>query len=513
MISNCGKNENGGGRGGRPGDQTGQEYRVMNWYSRPWKCVLRYPDLSKAKVIAEVARDAANNSNIGYDLDRRMTFYNQLQSVGWRPASITTPCDADCSSATATSIVAAGHLTGDSTLSSIYAGLSTYNMRAALVSKGFQLLTDSRYLTGDSYLLPGDVLLNDDLHAAINLDSGSNSGQSINVSGGSGISGGGGMYGNLYPYLNDEDDAVVREVCYFSGSNPTTSATNVKLSVINYTASLQGIFKGWIGSGSNSSVDSSKLPGNYKIIFDYCISKGLNAAAGCGICANIKGESNANPNAVSSDGYGSIGICQWTNIPKGSSTGRKTNLVNFLHGNWKNNLSGQLDFLWQELNSSYRSSVLVPIQQVPNTEAGARQAADIFVRKFEVPANVDLRSKQRQQWASEFWSMIIIQQTVSSGGTLIVTNTGGPRLTKSAGRVTFNGHTETWYSQKVLPGGGLNIPGRHVAPDGTIRDKDNYICVACDDLPKGALVMTSLGMGKVYDKGSGKNNVDIYVNW
>ena len=40
---------------------------------------------------------------------------------------------------------------------------------------------------------------------------------------------------------------------------------------------------------------------------------------------------------------------------------------------------------------------------------------------------------------------------------------------------------ETYYSQKVLPGGGLAIPGRHIASDGTIRDKDNYIVVASDD--------------------------------
>ena len=44
MISNCGHDENGRYSGGKAGDQTGTEWQVINWYSRPWKCVLRHPD-------------------------------------------------------------------------------------------------------------------------------------------------------------------------------------------------------------------------------------------------------------------------------------------------------------------------------------------------------------------------------------------------------------------------------------------------------------------------------------
>lgn len=89
----------------------------------------------------------------------------------------------------------------------------------------------------------------------------------------------------------------------------------------------------------------------------------------------------------------------------------------------------------------------------------------------------------------------------------------GNVLTKSKGVNYFNGHKETWYSQKVLPGGGLKIPGRHVAADGTIRDKDNYICVASSDYKKGTIVETSLGTGKVYDCGCASGTIDIYTNW
>lgn len=91
--------------------------------------------------------------------------------------------------------------------------------------------------------------------------------------------------------------------------------------------------------------------------------------------------------------------------------------------------------------------------------------------------------------------------------------TSGGALTPEKGVVYFNGHRETYYSQRVLPGGGLNIPGRHVAPDGTIRDADGYICVASSDLPWGTIVETSLGTGKVYDCGCASGTIDIYTDW
>lgn len=85
-------------------------------------------------------------------------------------------------------------------------------------------------------------------------------------------------------------------------------------------------------------------------------------------------------------------------------------------------------------------------------------------------------------------------------------------LTKSKGVNYFNGHRETWYSQKVLPGKGLKIPGRHIDSRGLVCDGDGYICIASSDYPKGTIVETSLGTGKVYDSGCAKNTIDIYTN-
>ncbi len=89
----------------------------------------------------------------------------------------------------------------------------------------------------------------------------------------------------------------------------------------------------------------------------------------------------------------------------------------------------------------------------------------------------------------------------------------GGQLTRQKGVVYYNGHRETYYSQRVLPGGGLHIPGRHVASDGTIRDENGYICVASSDLAKGTVVETSLGTAKVYDCGCASGTIDIYTDW
>lgn len=88
-------------------------------------------------------------------------------------------------------------------------------------------------------------------------------------------------------------------------------------------------------------------------------------------------------------------------------------------------------------------------------------------------------------------------------------------LTPSKGVNYYNGFRETYYSQKILPGYGLKIPGRHIASDGTIRDGNGYLCLAAhkDDFARYSIVQTSLGPGKVYDTGCAKGTIDIYTDW
>lgn len=81
----------------------------------------------------------------------------------------------------------------------------------------------------------------------------------------------------------------------------------------------------------------------------------------------------------------------------------------------------------------------------------------------------------------------------------------------SKGVVYDSGRRYTYYSQSVLPGGGLSIPGRHVNRDGYVADKDGYIVLA-NSAPKGTVIKTPFGYyGKVYDRGTSGNHFDVYI--
>ncbi len=90
-------------------------------------------------------------------------------------------------------------------------------------------------------------------------------------------------------------------------------------------------------------------------------------------------------------------------------------------------------------------------------------------------------------------------------------------LTRSNGSIRYNGHRETWYSTKEGCGQAtaVKIPGKHIAEDGTIRDKDGYICVASNQsfMRVYSTLMTSLGPAKVYDTGCSYGTIDVYTCW
>lgn len=69
------------------------------------------------------------------------------------------------------------------------------------------------------------------------------------------------------------------------------------------------------------------------------------------------------------------------------------------------------------------------------------------------------------------------------------------------GVIYWGGNKFTYYSQSVLPGGGLAIPGRHVNGSGFVADGDGYIVLAAaPGISHGSVFSTPFGAaGKVYD--------------
>lgn len=183
-LSNSGHDERGQYSNGQAGDQGG-EWTICDWYQYPWDggwlCVLRYPDAKVRELIAQLAIEAANNNKIGYDQNQRYTYWDQLKAVGYRPANITVACQSDCSAGVIANVKSAGNILGIAALKNLGATY-TGNMRSGFAAAGFQVLTDSKYLTSSAYLVPGDILLNDYDHTCTNLGIGSKSGYSSSAS-------------------------------------------------------------------------------------------------------------------------------------------------------------------------------------------------------------------------------------------------------------------------------------------------------------------------------------------
>ena len=124
----------------------------------------------------------------------------------------------------------------------------------------------------------------------------------------------------------------------------------------------------------------------------------LNAAAACGVLANIKYESGYRVDAVGDSGR-SYGICQWFSM-------RKTRLMNFCENRQYDftTLAGQLWFLKYELETYY-PKVLNVLYYAPDSADGAYEAAFSFCYDYEGPANRDRLSVTRGNYAkTTVWS-------------------------------------------------------------------------------------------------------------
>lgn len=100
--------------GGKPGDQTGREVAIENFYMHPqgWYC-LRPKDPQKAELMAKEMTDACNNSNIGYAQYGNKTSTSRMGVVYAitkykHMKDIKEPTNGDCGTLVRSVIMAAG---------------------------------------------------------------------------------------------------------------------------------------------------------------------------------------------------------------------------------------------------------------------------------------------------------------------------------------------------------------------------------------------------------------------
>lgn len=153
-IGHAHSDEKSKAKGGKPGDQTGREVVIQDWYNRTggWSTVFRAKDNTVAEKIAKAMEQACTNNNIGYDQGQRTTLYENAKALKWDISKIKEKCECDCSSLVAVCANAAGIR--------VSKDMYTGNQRVVLQATGkFEVLTDPKYLTKADYLKRGDILL------------------------------------------------------------------------------------------------------------------------------------------------------------------------------------------------------------------------------------------------------------------------------------------------------------------------------------------------------------------
>lgn len=215
--------------------------------------------------------------------------------------------------------------------------------------------------------------------------------------------------GYLYNTATTRKDMMMREIGYLDANyKPSIQSSTIKLSVINYTGLLSKLFEVIAPESmiqNSSIVNTDKLQGNCRIVVDYLLDKGLNAAAACGIAGNIYHISRFATGTDSNTKE--CGICRWSGV-------RGVAMQKMAGSDWSTNLTGQLNYLWYELNTLYKTATLVPIQGVTNDAAGCKNATEIFIRTFECLKDTSSLINQRQESALAYFNEVVVVSRQSS---------------------------------------------------------------------------------------------------
>lgn len=155
---------------GEPGDQTGREVCIHEWYDDEWTHLLRPLYNADAEDIATNMEKACKNDYIGYSQKNRTTLYKKAVYYGYDISKIESPCDCDCSSLVAVCLL----MSGINVSPNIYTG----NMvRAILDTERFSVEITDNYLRKPDNLKRGDILVSEGNHTCVVLTNGKNSEQ------------------------------------------------------------------------------------------------------------------------------------------------------------------------------------------------------------------------------------------------------------------------------------------------------------------------------------------------
>lgn len=144
--------ENGKAIGGKPGDQTGREVEMQDWYlpGKQWYH-LRCVNNDLALIISDAMVKMCNSSLVGYNQNERNTLYNELKKVSWDITKLAKKVNTDCSALVRVALAIAGILVKD---------FITSGEVSVLLSTGlFVKSSADKFCKSSKYLRRGDILV------------------------------------------------------------------------------------------------------------------------------------------------------------------------------------------------------------------------------------------------------------------------------------------------------------------------------------------------------------------
>ena len=168
LIGHAVGDENGNARGGLPGDQTGREVRVQDFYIRPggWAIYMECTDADMAARAAAICRQICEDDDFGYDQGDRWTAYQAIKATGSIEAAYAS--ELDCSS-----LIDIAYELAGLAIPHGYTG----NLESRYLATGkFRAYKDAAHLQSSDYAKVGGLYLTPGKHVAMVLTDGPRSG-------------------------------------------------------------------------------------------------------------------------------------------------------------------------------------------------------------------------------------------------------------------------------------------------------------------------------------------------
>lgn len=373
LIAHASIDERGKIKDGQDGDQTKKEVCTREWYNKPWNVLVRFTDAKMAEKVAVCMENAAKNDMIGYDQNQRNTLLKEARKYNYDVLKVNVPCECDCSSLVCVACMYAGIPESALTYKGNCATTST--LRQSLKATGeVEIFTTPLYLTRTDRLKRGDILISEGHHVVVVIKTDAVTKKSV--------------------------DEVAKEV--IAGKWGTGTDRRIRLIDAGYNPSE-------VQMKVNALMNEKQQIPTAKVIWDFLSPKIENPYGVAGLMGNLQAESRFNSKnlqnscekrlGMTDDSYtyavdvGSYtnfvndqcgyGLAQWT------SSGRKQGLYNSRRGRSIGDMGMQLEFLWYELNSSYKN-VLAAIKKAKSV----KEASDIVLTEFERPKDQSERAKE-----------------------------------------------------------------------------------------------------------------------